>query len=81
LQNLQKEFPDLIDEIRGVGLMLGVKINQKIENTELVKKLIENGLLTIPAGENVIRILPPLIIKSEHVFEAKDKLRKSLSCF
>lgn len=81
LQNLQKEFPDLIDEIRGVGLMLGIKINQKIENTELVKKLIENGMLVIPAGENVIRILPPLIITSAHVAEAKEKLAKSLKSF
>jgi acetylornithine/N-succinyldiaminopimelate aminotransferase len=81
LQNLQKEFPDLIDEIRGVGLMLGVKINQKIENTELVKKLIENGLLTIPAGENVVRILPPLVITSDHVAEAKEKIRKALQSF
>ncbi len=81
LQNLQKDFPTLIDEIRGVGLMLGIKINQKIENTEVVKKLIENGMLVIPAGENVIRILPPLIITSEHVAEAKQKIAKSLSSF
>ncbi len=81
LQNLQKEFPDLIDEIRGVGLMLGVKINQKIENTAVVKKLLENSLLTVPAGENVIRILPPLIITSEHVAEAKAKIRKALQSF
>ncbi len=81
LQELQKDFPDLIDEIRGVGLMLGVKINQKIENTEIVKSLIKNGLLTIPAGENVIRILPPLIITSENVLEAKEKIAKSLSEF
>ncbi len=81
LHDLQKEFPDLIDEVRGVGLMLGVKINQKIENTEVVKSLIEKGLLTIPAGENVIRILPPLIINAKHVSEAKEKLRESLATF
>ncbi len=81
LQELQKDFPNLIDEIRGVGLMLGIKINQKIENVEVVKSLIKNGLLTIPAGENVIRILPPLIITSEHVAEAKEKIAKSLNEF
>jgi acetylornithine/N-succinyldiaminopimelate aminotransferase len=81
LLDLQKTFPDLIDEIRGVGLMLGIKLNQKIENVILVKKLIDNGLLTIPAGENVIRILPPLIINSQHVLEAKDKIKKSLESF
>ncbi len=79
LEALQKKFPQAIDEIRGVGLMLGVKINQKFENAEVVKKLIENGLLTIPAGENVIRILPPLVITSEHVKEAVDKIELVIS--
>lgn len=79
LQNLQKKFPDKIEEIRGVGLMLGVKFNQKIDNNEMVKKFIENGLLTIPAGENVIRILPPLVITSEHVKEAIEKMEMALS--
>lgn len=81
LEHLQKKFPEIIDEIRGVGLMLGIKINQKIENTEIVKKFIENCLLTIPAGENVIRILPPLIIDSDNIFEAISKIEKSLNEF
>src|SRR3989338_31525 len=76
LQNLKKIFPDFIEEIRGVGLMLGMKINQKIENNELVKKFIANGLLAIPAGENVIRIMPPLIITQEHMMEAIEKMQK-----
>ncbi len=74
LQNLMQKFPQVIQEIRGVGLMLGVKINDKIENTEVVKKLIEEGLLVIPAGENVIRIMPPLLITSQHVKEAVKKI-------
>ena len=78
LLNLQKKLPNLIDEVRGVGLMIGLKINQKIEVTELVKKLIENQLLTVPAGENVVRILPPLIINSAHVQEAISKIEISL---
>lgn len=79
LENLQKKFPDKIQEVRGVGLMLGIKINQKIENSEIVKKFIENGLLTIPAGENVIRILPPLTITHENVKEAVEKIERSLA--
>jgi acetylornithine/N-succinyldiaminopimelate aminotransferase len=78
LIKLQKNFPDLIEEIRGPGLMLGIKINKKIENNEIVKKLIEEGLLTIPASENVIRILPPLIINSSHVDEAIKKVTNVL---
>ncbi len=78
LENLQKKFPDVIDEVRGIGLMLGIKINQKIEHVELVKKFIENGLLTIPASDNVIRILPPLIIGAEHVREGVGKIEKGM---
>ncbi len=79
LEKLRIEFPSLIDEIRGVGLMLGIKISSKVENGEIVKNLIDNGLLTIPAGENVIRILPPLIITSQHIKEACDKIRKTFN--
>ena len=78
LLKLQKSYPDKIDEIRGVGLMLGIKINDKIEHNEVVKKLIANGLLTVPAGNNVIRIIPPLNIESKHVSEAIEKIRNSL---
>ena len=81
LKNLQEKFPQIIDEIRGVGLMIGIKINQKIENTEIVKKLIKNQLLTIPAGENVIRILPPLIITEQHVSEAISKIEMTIKEF
>jgi acetylornithine/N-succinyldiaminopimelate aminotransferase len=79
LLKLKAEFPDLIDEIRGVGLMIGIKINDKIEHNELVKKMIDNGLLTIPAGNNVIRIIPALIIEENHIYEAVRKMRTSLS--
>lgn len=73
LQNLAKKFPEIIQDVRGIGLMLGIKINDKIENNEIVKKLIAQGLLVIPAGENVIRIMPPLIITSDHIQEAIKK--------
>jgi acetylornithine/N-succinyldiaminopimelate aminotransferase len=78
LNLLKEKFPDIISEIRGVGLMIGIKINEKIENNLVVKKLIENGLLTIPAGENVIRILPPLIISEKEAKEGLDIINKSL---
>ena len=77
LIKIQQKFPDVIDEVRGEGLMLGIKINAKIDNGIVVKKFIDNYLLTIPAGENVIRILPPLIITKKHVIEAISKINKS----
>lgn len=76
LQKLHQKFPNLISEIRGVGLMLGIKINDKILNTEVTQKLIDQGMLVIPASDNVIRLLPPLIIETKHVNEAVTKLEK-----
>jgi acetylornithine/N-succinyldiaminopimelate aminotransferase len=81
LQNLHKKFPNIVDEIRGVGLMLGIKINEKIMNTEMTQKLIDQGLLVVPASDNVIRLLPPLNITSKQVNEAIEKLRKAFSSF
>jgi acetylornithine/N-succinyldiaminopimelate aminotransferase len=58
----------VIEEVRGQGLMLGLKC--KVENNALINALRERGMLAVGAGENVIRLLPPLIINEEHVREA-----------
>lgn len=81
LKNLKDSYPDKIVEVRGIGLMIGLKLADKIENLKFVEKLIENHLLTVGASENVVRILPPLIIKDEHVNEALDKIEKTLINF
>lgn len=78
LESLKNRFPHIIEEIRGVGLMLGIKLSENVNNLEVTKKLIDHGLLMIPAGENVIRILPPLNITIEHVKEASEKME---NCF
>lgn len=78
LEDLKNGFPDLIEEIRGIGLMIGIKLTPKVNNLEFVNTLIKNDLLLVPAGENVVRILPPLNITSQHIKEAKEKLAKSL---
>ena len=59
---------DVIEDVRGQGLMLGLKC--RIENTKLIDALRERGMLAIGAGDNVVRILPPLIIEEAHVREA-----------
>ncbi len=79
LEEIKIKYPKIIDEIRGVGLMLGIKINAKIEHLKIVEQFIENGFLTVPAGDNVIRIIPPLIINSDHIEEARHKIELSLS--
>jgi len=79
LQQLQQKFPNIINEVRGVGLMLGLKLNEKFLNADVTAKLIDLGLLVIPASDNVIRILPPLVINSSHVKEAIEKLGKAFA--
>ena len=79
LEKLKTKFPKMIDEIRGVGLMIGVKINEKFVNLDVVSELINQQLLTVPAGENVIRLLPPLNITKDHCEEALSKFDKALT--
>jgi len=74
LNKLQSEFPDIIKEVRGLGLLIGIKITP--DQNLFVKKLLDNKLLTIRAAENVIRLLPPLNIKKENIDEAIVILRK-----
>jgi len=79
LEEIKLEFPNIIDEVRGVGLMIGVKINKDYKNTEIVEKLLEEKLLVIPAGDNVIRLLPALIINKDHVSIVKNKLENAFA--
>lgn len=75
LQELAKDFPQIIKEVRGRGLILGLRSHGS--NIQIVEKLRENGLLTSPAEDNIIRITPPLIIDENHVDEAIKIMRKT----
>jgi len=72
LARLADEFPDIIEEVRGVGLMMGIKC--KIPNGEVMQALFDEKMLTVPAGENVVRIIPPLIVDDEGIDEAINKM-------
>lgn len=68
LEKLLTRFPKILASVRGKGLMIGLKCH--VANTEFVDQLRANGLLTVIAGDNVVRFLPPLIITEQHVDEA-----------
>ncbi|MGI9433972.1 MAG: acetylornithine transaminase, partial [Geminicoccaceae bacterium] len=70
LDRLAQAYPDLILEVRGQGLMLGMRLADEHVNAEVVNSLIEQGVLMVPAGDNVLRLLPPLIIDQAEVEEA-----------
>ncbi len=64
LKKLEKES-DSIDQIRGAGLLLGIKTN--ISNIEFSEKLIDYKLLNVPAADNVVRLAPPLIVTYKEI--------------
>ena len=65
LNHLKDKYPNIIKQIRGKGLLLGIQLHK--DQTLFIKKLMENKLLTIKAAENVIRILPPLNVKKSEI--------------
>jgi len=68
LEKIAKENYDVITEVRGTGLMLGLKVAP--DNKQFVSKLQDRGLLAPAAADNVVRLLPPLIINERHVNKA-----------
>jgi acetylornithine/N-succinyldiaminopimelate aminotransferase len=72
LAELKDRHPDVIAEVRGEGLLLGLKL--KVPNTDFTRMAREAGILIIPAGDNVVRLLPPLIIGDDEITEAFNRL-------
>ncbi len=75
LDELVDEFDNVVEH-RGLGLMQGLVL--KTEAKPVVKELLNEGVIVVTAGSNVVRMLPPLIIEKEHVDELMTKLRKVL---
>ena len=72
---LVNRFPNVISGVRGIGLMIGIEC--VMNNELLIRSLINQRLLTVKAGQNIIRILPPLILEMKHVDEAISKMTKA----
>jgi acetylornithine/N-succinyldiaminopimelate aminotransferase len=79
LAGLIAQHPSVFEELRGEGLMLGLKM--KVTNTDFVNQLRTHGMLAVPAGDNVVRLLPPLIIEEAHVREAMAHLSEAAADF
>jgi acetylornithine/N-succinyldiaminopimelate aminotransferase len=75
LAELKDKHPEVIEEIRGEGLMLGLKLHTP--NTDFVAEARAAGLLVVAAGDNVVRLLPPLIIGEAEVAEAVSRLDRA----
>lgn len=75
LARLKDSHPTIIEEIRGTGLMLGIKC--KVPNTAFQAATLGQKLLVIGAGDNVVRLLPPLVVSEDEISEAVDRLEKA----
>lgn len=63
---------------RGLGLMIGITLNEGYSNAELAGRMVDAGLLVLTAGQNVIRLLPPLLISREEMDQGLDIMRAVL---
>ncbi|MDX5356923.1 MAG: aspartate aminotransferase family protein [Rhodobacterales bacterium] len=76
LESLIARFPDVFEEVRGQGLILGLKC--KVPNTDVVKAGYAAHVLTVPGADNVIRLLPPLNISDADIAEGLARLEQAV---
>jgi acetylornithine/N-succinyldiaminopimelate aminotransferase len=76
LARIKDENPDLVEEVRGSGLLAGIKV--KPPSADVVNACMAEKLLTVGAGENVVRLLPPLNVTDAEIAEAMNRLSAAL---
>ncbi|MCI5054435.1 MAG: aspartate aminotransferase family protein [Pelagibacteraceae bacterium] len=74
LIKLKEKYPSVIEEVRGKGLLRGIKL--KSDNAKFLNELFEHKMLAVKASENVVRLLPPLIVKEKEIDEAISIIEK-----
>ena len=74
LVDVCQEQPDVLEEVRGAGLILGLKA--RVPNMELQQAFMAEGLLTVAAGDNVVRLVPPLVLTDADVDTAVAMIRR-----
>jgi acetylornithine/N-succinyldiaminopimelate aminotransferase len=75
LAELKDRYPTVIAEVRGEGLLIGLRA--VVPNGDLVTELRAEKLLTVAAGDNVVRLLPPLIVGEEEMSQAFDMIDRA----
>ena len=75
LEDLCRRYPGVFTQVRGMGLICGLKC--AVPNTEVQNAAAAEGLLTVAAGENVLRLVPPLIVTEAECDEAFERLDRA----
>ena len=76
LEDIVREQPDVLEDARGAGLILGLKA--RVPNTELQQAFMAEGLLTVSAGDNVVRLVPPLVLTDADIDTAVEMIRRGV---
>ncbi len=79
LEGLRDRYPDKIIEVRGRGLLMGLRLAPSLAPPAVVKAAIGRKLLLVGAGDNVVRLLPPLNISDDEIAEAVERLSQAMS--
>jgi acetylornithine/N-succinyldiaminopimelate aminotransferase len=77
LARIQDQFPGLVTEVRGQGLLAGIKVNAA--PADVVAAALGEKLLVVGAGDNVVRVLPPLTVGEDEIAEGIDRLGRALA--
>ena len=75
LAEIADRYPTVIAEVRGEGLLVGLRV--MVPNGDLVSELHRERMITVAAGDNVVRLLPPLIVSEKEVSEAVDRIDRA----
>lgn len=75
LAELEDKYPDMVEEVRGLGLLTGLKLKPAVG--DVVNACFEEKLLTVPAGDNVIRLIPPLNVSNDELSDAMSRIGKA----
>jgi len=78
-ENLRQNFPDLIKQVRGKGLMIGIELDPKLDAKHIFQTLLSRGFILNLTQERVLRLLPPLIISKEEISDFCDELKKVIT--
>lgn len=79
LADLKDSNPDVVEEVRGMGLLAGLKLKAKATPAQVVKAAFGENLLVVGAGDNTVRILPPLVASEEEIALGVAKLQRALA--
>lgn len=78
LAGLKNQFSKVVEEVRGVGLLTGLKLTSAYQPSDVVKSALLEKLLVIGASDNTVRVMPPLIVSNEEISEGVERLQNAL---